>query len=150
MKFFTLIFVLATPVLAWAAPADISTSDRESGATIIETCRSASVLPCTLTSILPPSLRVGSMATCVSSSLDNQRVDTGPAGTYLLYGYKNSCGKPAMVFLKIANKWSEGEILSKGEWYVRILYNPGDAVASPGAIMFCPFGKKPKDDTGCD
>lgn len=90
------------------------------------------------------------MATCVTSSLDNQRVDTGPSGTYLLYGYKNACGNPADVFLKISNEWSAGGILSTGEWYVRILYNPGDSVVIPGTIVFCPLGRQPKSDTTCN
>ena len=139
---------LMASMLASAAPADVSISDRETGEALIQTCRSAT-LPCKLTSLLPPSLRVGSMANCISSSLDNQRIDTGPAGTYLLYRYKNSCGKAAMAFIRISNKWHEGGILGSGERYLQVLYNPGDAVVSPGAIMFCPLGQTPRDDVAC-
>lgn len=135
-----------------ASPHSIDIKSPDSVESVKSFCSSSST--CELRSLLPVTLRTGSLAHCAAASLDNSKVDTGtPAGIYLFYEVKNGCRKQAHAWVKIGGKWHEAGLVRGAEGsspasFISILY-AGSAVVEPSVVMFCPIGGQPTDDQVC-
>lgn len=149
MKHTFLFAMLLLPFNAKAETIDVRVFTKQNGQFTMDICRK-SPESCEILPILPPSLRVGSMTSCVTSSLDNYRLNTGKSGTYLMYGYKNSCGKAVEAYVKVSNNWYRANTLQNGEQYVSVFYWPDEPVVNPGVIMFCGRYEKRLNDESCE
>lgn len=105
---------------------------------------------CSSESILPPSLRVGNMSTCVSPTLQNARLEINDL-TYYMYEYENKCQAVVNVYVRLGNMWVDADSLGRpGKARLRVSYLvPGETVSPPSAIMFCKAPGEPMGDTAC-
>jgi hypothetical protein len=93
--------------------------------------------------LLPIRERIGEKAACARSTADNVRVKLRSGALYYLYGYRNPCGEPVQVAVRIANEVVPVGALQPGPTQtLGVLYPDGRGLApSPAVLVVCATGR---------